>query len=1094
MVSFPPNVDVRVLAKADNIWHIEVQGRQGWAPKNLLREIKMHVKSDQLIEVNAAVEEALLVEKQTEELQAMELNDTKVVAEIVAVEKPVDEKITELKPVEGKPIELKPVEEKPIEQKPVDEKTTDQKPVEEKPIEQKPVDEKPTEPKPVDEKPTEPKPIEQNLFEEKPIEQKTVEENPIERKPVDEKPTDSKPVEEKPIEQKSVEEKPSAEEAPPPTEANAGITAASLVDALDVEEDREEVQLDEDDLLAMDDEKKPVDEPLFIKKDVYKVGEEDADVKLELIGTENNINTVDSLKVGITETDTVTNSGQLNVQTQPTEDTKMNTSADENVNNSANTNKDAPITSPQEQQKDSVEAVTPSAPIETVSSEVKQEPVETVASIHNIQPSFAAHKTVIDGTTLPDFENDSMLTPVESIDGKQTVSEALKTATILPTLNVQPDDSRATETPKIETEQFTATLDTKPSDSYDSITTDATFYEYEYYSSASTQDETIASSIDSTAAIQGMVEALQSPVATIPPHDENGEEIQDPVTPINEVQQPETPIPHEYFEEQSTEASVETPVESPEKQQNEPTAIPLQAEALPEPFDSDSKSLLSDSKTEDALNANTQSESASPTDDIFSANYVPKVDSVDSVDSVAPNSVDDESNWYDGILIGFESIYGSIAPVFNFGGGSSESNSEDVIDSVASSGNVVDASKTETAAVDGYCEKLEGNSCPQTASNSYYEALPQVNYNKYVNQFLNKVVEMASLVMCLSIAGACIVLLLFGQQCLSNNQRESGFIAKLNAIERKLHTTEKECDIVKAELQETRKQYVSIKKKTFGTDDMIQQCEREKAELRAQLEALEKELETSVEAGLELNKMVSDLLNNQSGSDSIISSVEELQKQLNEQEATTVYINNLLAEKSRENSELQILLSESNNKFGTEIDSLLKENDELKAERRTIENELKETIDQLQVELGRDLDEKAAALDSKTAEFNELSRKYDEIVSRWQISMARAEAYEASISKLKELNGKDDIKTVIEITNSNAKLLAIQKENESLKEKLDADAYSQSRLREQISSLTEEISRLRTEFNQNEKDKLEAQTRLDVLSNYFKDKESQLQK
>lgn len=45
------------------------------------------------------------------------------------------------------------------------------------------------------------------------------------------------------------------------------------------------------------------------------------------------------------------------------------------------------------------------------------------------------------------------------------------------------------------------------------------------------------------------------------------------------------------------------------------------------------------------------------------------------------------------------------------------------------------------------------------------------------------------------------------------------------------------------------------------------------------------ELENAAEAGLELNKIVSELLNNQSGDDSIISSVEELQKQLNEQQS-----------------------------------------------------------------------------------------------------------------------------------------------------------------------------------------------------------------
>lgn len=39
-----------------------------------------------------------------------------------------------------------------------------------------------------------------------------------------------------------------------------------------------------------------------------------------------------------------------------------------------------------------------------------------------------------------------------------------------------------------------------------------------------------------------------------------------------------------------------------------------------------------------------------------------------------------------------------------------------------------------------------------------------------------------------------------------------------------------------------------------------------------------------------------------------------------------------------------------------------------------------------------------------------------------------------------------------------------------------------------------ELEKLKQAYNQSEKDKLEAQTRLEVLSNYFKEKETQLQK
>lgn len=45
----------------------------------------------------------------------------------------------------------------------------------------------------------------------------------------------------------------------------------------------------------------------------------------------------------------------------------------------------------------------------------------------------------------------------------------------------------------------------------------------------------------------------------------------------------------------------------------------------------------------------------------------------------------------------------------------------------------------------------------------------------------------------------------------------------------------------------------------------------------------------------------------------------------------------------------------------------------------------------------------------------------------------------------------------------------------------------------QVKNFTEEIEKFKQIYNQSEKDKLEAQTRLEVLSNYFKEKETQLQ-
>lgn len=240
--------------------------------------------------------------------------------------------------------------------------------------------------------------------------------------------------------------------------------------------------------------------------------------------------------------------------------------------------------------------------------------------------------------------------------------------------------------------------------------------------------------------------------------------------------------------------------------------------------------------------------------------------------------------------------------------------------------------------------------------------------------------------------------------------------------------------------------------------------------------------------------MVSELLNNQSGSDSIISSVEELQRQLNEQEATTISINNLLAEKSRENSELQVQLAEKNSKFETEIEELLKLNDVLKMEKEGVEGELREKVHSLETQLNRELESKASELTKLSKEYADLRASFESISAKCQLSTARADALEDTLKKLKQIDGKADLKTVIEATDANAKLLALSRENESLKEKLEGENDARHLLEDHVKVINDEIARLRAEYNQAEKDKLEAQTRLEVLSNYFKEKETQLQK
>lgn len=113
-------------------------------------------------------------------------------------------------------------------------------------------------------------------------------------------------------------------------------------------------------------------------------------------------------------------------------------------------------------------------------------------------------------------------------------------------------------------------------------------------------------------------------------------------------------------------------------------------------------------------------------------------------------------------------------------------------------------------------------------------------------------------------------------------------------------------------------------------------------------------------------------------------------------------------------------------------------------------------------------------------------------------SQARIEALEESLKAVEASDGgsvsKADMAKLMSVARVKTSLLAATKERDQLAEKLEGECRSKVMLEEQIKASHEEVQRLRTEYNQMEKEKLEATTKLGILSGYFKEKETQLQK
>lgn len=1039
MVSFPANKDVRVLAKSENgeLWKIEVQGRSGYASARHLQESKVLVHSSKLIKVSTVP----VVTETPEKPVDVAVEEVVVVKEVVTPpESPTTETVEPIKSEEVVVLD-------------------------------------------------EPAKIEE-----------------VGVKIVDNEPNKVEEVFAPAIPDENISE---------PTTENENASVETDGEASDETYEDASVETEMKDILAaepVDEEeqleleyagKKPVDEPLFVQKHVYQVGDSaasppkdlDKEVKLEVVGLESN----------------TTEKSNTKMQTESIENVKVESATAEEVN----------LLEKNPKEKILPTTTLPTEPDTKNNSADIIEPTETVSVPSEVtevpKPNLAKPNVVeYDGTTF-DLENledymeattaktpdilvsENVEITTTQLSSDDVVPSVVDSSTPLETKSVDIDNKNVFEDSKFfEQNNEAIHLNHSPSKNVEQeknvisstgeVQIPSSIVEPEILTTVNSTDLPQANenvdfvATETTEANQDVVVANATtsnfvPVenSSDPSHNSNiviDNNLTTEIPNLNLVR--EKPQLSEDFNENIESEPFIPPVV---EQHQEPQEIQQQEE-----IEQQEPAHEHEQTTEPTVETTT---AGSPnTDDIFSSNFVTESTNEDVVQS--------EGSWYDGIIISFEEIVAKVQNLIN-SKSSNETTQKDDSESQHSE-------QTAAIVADGYCEKLEEGSCPKDVPKSVpchnidcISNLKHIDYDKFAGEFLAKLVAASDLVFLLTFTGFCVLLFTLGHYWLTNKTIERTLLSKLNNAERNLLKTEKECSVVKADLVETRRKLTSIADKSFGTDDMIKQCESEKVELREQIASLEKELETAAEAGLELNKMVSELLSNQSGSDSIISSVEELQQQLNEQEAATVYINNLLAEKSRENSELQVLLAETNNKFGAEIDELLKQTEDLKAQKESLETELKETLETLETELNKELTDKSNEITRLAIENSEITKKYEEITSRWHISSARAEALEDSIRKIKELNGKD-IKAAIEITDSNAKLLAAQKEVETLRDQLENEVDNKRRLEEQINIVNEQITKIRAEFNQNEKDKLEAQTRLDVLSSYFKEKEAQLQK
>lgn len=385
------------------------------------------------------------------------------------------------------------------------------------------------------------------------------------------------------------------------------------------------------------------------------------------------------------------------------------------------------------------------------------------------------------------------------------------------------------------------------------------------------------------------------------------------------------------------------------------------------------------------------------------------------------------------------------------------------------------------------------------AASSWFNEFELLLNNDFILSFGDKALEMMNVIIILSITALAIVIFLIIHSCVKNCARESPLIAKVNHLERVLMSSMKENAGLQLELVEAKEKLEQIEDNSFGSNEMVISLKQQLTEsdhlrfhLQQEIGQLQKELAKSGHANDELNRLLTEALNSKAGSETIMQSVELLHKQIEEEQMTIATLNDALGSKSRENSELQVQLNETTTKLMQEIKSLKGIYDDIELEKICIENELKN--------LKRTFDEKIETIEKSKQE--EVDRINQKLLRKEKEALEFHQKYRTSEAKIQVLNDcitelkKDtsDIAEFLDSIDAKAEVILVEKERDQAKQQLQVEIDARTILEERLKNVTEEVSSLKKEFEVVEKEKLEAKTRLDVLSSYFKEKETELQR
>ncbi|XP_075225621.1 transport and golgi organization 1 [Lycorma delicatula] len=341
----------------------------------------------------------------------------------------------------------------------------------------------------------------------------------------------------------------------------------------------------------------------------------------------------------------------------------------------------------------------------------------------------------------------------------------------------------------------------------------------------------------------------------------------------------------------------------------------------------------------------------------------------------------------------------------------------------------------------------------------------------------------------LIITSVTLIIFSLGYYYIENHRQDGALVAKINILERDLLVAKKKAAVLQEKLQSAESE-ISLDKETLSEHierikTLTQQLEEitlSKADLEEQYAVVLKECEAATESGFEMHCLLTEALSTQDGSKVLVKTVENLTEKLDRQGGEIKELNQLISKKSEEIVKLQETVKVLKEKLTTVSREKEEQVLQLSDKNRELSTQLENLMEQKSV------------IESKLS--NEVSR-LRLIVEDTQTKLANCEgevdALRDAIAKLNKHEKEEDLEILYDTAKVSSKLVIAEKERDNYKEKFLEEEGARKLLEDHVEMTRQEVKSLKENYEAAEKEKIEALTKLQVLSNYFKEKETQLQ-